>query len=179
MAMKNKRTKTYNIILCGLMAAIMCVLAPIAIPMTIPITLGTFVIFIMTYILNYKYAFISCVIYILLGCVGLPVFSGFQGGLGRVIGPTGGYILGYLFIALVCGYINSRYQGNKFIQICGMLVSLIICYAFGTLWFAYQQNMSIEKSLIICVYPFIIGDICKIICAVIVGSLLRKRINIK
>ena len=179
LAMKDKRIKTYNIILCGLMAAIMCILAPLSIPMTVPVTLGTFVIFLMTYIMNYKYCLVSCVIYILLGMVGLPVFSGFSGGLGKIIGPTGGYILGYLFIALICGYVNERFYNKRGIQILGMLISLIVCYAFGTLWFSYQQNMSVGESLIVCVYPFVIGDICKIICAAIVGDTLRKRINIR
>lgn len=177
--MREKRTKTYNIILCGLMAAILCVLAPVAIPMTVPITLGTFVIFIMTYILDYKYAFVSCLIYILLGIVGLPVFSGYQGGIGKVVGPTGGYIVGYLFITLISGYINSRYQANKILQVIGMIIGIMICYGLGTLWFAYQQNMSILESLIICVIPFICGDILKIVGAVIVGNILRKRINIR
>lgn len=177
--MREKRIKTYNIILCGMMAAILCVLAPMSIPTTIPITLGTFVIFIMTYILTYKYAFISCMIYILLGIIGLPVFSGYQGGIGKVIGPTGGYIAGYLFIALICGYINNRYHTNKVLQIIGMTMSVVICYVLGTLWFSYQQGMGIYESFIICVVPFIIGDILKIVVALVVGNVLRKRLNFR
>ena len=176
--MREKRTKTYNIILCGLMAAILCVLAPMAIPTTIPITLGTFVIFIMTYILDYKYSFVSCMIYILLGIVGLPVFSGYQGGIGKIIGPTGGYVVGYLFIALICGYVNNRFWNSRLIQVAGMLAGLAICYALGTLWFAYQQNISIYESIVICVFPFIIGDVLKIAGALIVGNMLRKRIKL-
>lgn len=177
--MREKKTKTYNLILCGLMAAILCVLAPIAIPTTIPITIGIFVVFIMTYILEYKYSFISCMIYILLGVVGLPVFSGYQGGVSKVVGPTGGYIIGYLFIALICGYINNRCYSNKILQTLGMVIGLVICYSVGTLWFAYQQNMDFCKSLMICVIPFIIGDVCKIAGALIVGNLLRKRIHVR
>lgn len=177
--MKKTNSKTYNIILCGLMAAIMCILAPMSIPMTVPVTLGTFVVFVMTYIMNYKYCLVSCIIYILLGMVGLPVYSGFTGGLGKIIGPTGGYILGYLCIALISGYINEKYPNKKGVQVLGMVLGLSICYAFGTLWFAYQQNISIEEAMVICVFPFVIGDVCKIICAVIVGNILRKRINIR
>jgi len=176
--MREKRTKTYNIIVCGLMAAVLCVLAPLAIPTTIPITLATFIIFIITYILDYKYAFVSCLIYILLGIVGMPVFSGYQGGIGKIIGPTGGYIVGYLLLVLISGYINNKCKSNRLIQMIGMMTGLGVCYALGTLWFAYQQKVSIYGAMTVCVFPFIIGDVLKIAGALAVGNILRKRIDL-
>ena len=118
-------------------------------------------------------------IYILLGTVGLPVFSGYQGGIGKVIGPTGGYIVGYLVVALICGYINNRYISNKLIQIFGMVIGIVTCYIIGTAWLAYQQKLGIYEAIIIGVLPFVIGDVCKIIGALILGNVLRKRINIR
>ena len=101
------RAYTKNLIIIALMSAIMCILAPVSIPLfftPVPISLGVFIIYIISYVLSPIYATLSVFIYILLGLFGLPVFSGYAGGAAKLFGPTGGYIIGYLFSAFIVSF---------------------------------------------------------------------------
>ena len=108
---KTTKNKTKEITLIALMAAVMCILGPIslAIPISpVPISLGTLAIYLASYLLGMKRGTISCLIYLLIGIVGLPVFTGFTGGIGKVMGPTGGYMIGYIFLVLCTGLASDK-----------------------------------------------------------------------
>ena len=115
-----KHMSTAQMTVTALMTAITCILAPMALPIPIspvPISLTNLVIFFMAYILGMKLSVASYVLYLLLGTVGLPVFSGFEGGVGKVAGPTGGYLIGFIFMAIVCGLLMQVKKDKKIVNI--------------------------------------------------------------
>ena len=165
------------------MTAVMCILAPISIPIgPIPISLSTLVVFLSVFLLGTKWSAISCLIYLVLGAVGLPVFSGYTGGIGKLLGPTGGYIIGFVFTAIIAGmflsYADKHFTGKKgvFIAFFGMLVALIATYAFGTIWFTIWSGTTFGYALTVCVLPFIPVDIIKLVIATILGRAVRSRL---
>ena len=166
--------------LIGLMTAVICILAPFSlnIPISpVPISLGTLAIYFVITVLGMKHGTISVLIYILLGLVGLPVFSGFSGGAGKLLGPTGGYIIGYLFMAFICGFFLDKWKNNVFISFLGMLLGTAVCYLFGTLWLGYQLSMTFPQALMAGVIPYIPGDLVKLILAMAIGWQLQKRLH--
>lgn len=174
--MSNK-TKSMTII--SLMTAILCILGPITlvIPISpVPISLATLVISFAVYILGMKKAIICCLLYLFIGFVGLPVFSSFTGGVGKLFGPTGGYLIGYVFMAVISGFFIEKWQTNRFMQIVGMVFGAIICYLFGTIWLSIQAGMSFTAAFGVGVLPFIPGDLAKIMISSITGPLIRKRL---
>lgn len=171
---------TKNLTLIGLMTSVICILGPISIPLPIspvPITLGNLAIFLTVYVLGMKRGFISYAVYFLLGLVGLPVFSGFSGGMGKVAGPTGGYMIGFFFMALIAGFFIDRWPGKKSIAAAGMAAGMLVCYLFGTVWLAWQLGVSFVSGLGIGVLPYLPGDAAKIIMALILGPILRKAVR--
>lgn len=180
--MKQKKINIYQMASCGIFAAMMCVLAPIAIPIgPIPITLGVFVVMLSGIVLGWKLAGVSMVIYVMLGFVGLPVFSGGKGGPGVIVGPTGGYIWSFILMAIWIGYWSQKNMKHPLMQRIYLgviaLSSLCICYAFGTLQFTVVMNVSWDKAFSLCVYPFIIPDLCKAIAAAVIGYEISKRLK--
>lgn len=166
--------------LIGLMTAVICVLAPfsISIPVSpVPISLATFAVCITTYIIGLKRGVLCTFLYLLLGLVGLPVFSGFSSGPGKLFGPTGGYLVGYLFLALICGYIVDKFRSKLWLHFIGMIAGVAACYLFGTVWLAYLKHLSFAAALAAGVIPFIPGDIAKIIIVMIIGPQLYKALN--
>lgn len=164
----------------SLMTAILCILGPITMPIPIspvPISLVTLIIYLSVYILGMKRGTISCLLYLLIGFVGLPVFSGFTGGVGRLLGPTGGYMIGYAFMAVISGFFIERWITKRVLHMVGMVLGTIICYLFGTIWLSMQAGMSFSVALGAGVVPFLIGDSLKIIMAVSIGPLIRKRLK--
>ena len=177
---KTTKGKTKEITLIALMAAVMCILGPIslAIPISpVPISLGTLAIYLASYLLGMKRGTISCLIYLLIGIVGLPVFTGFTGGIGKVMGPTGGYMIGYIFMALICGFFAEKYNGKIPFSFAGMILGTAVCYAFGTAWLAIQNNMSFSAALAAGVLPFIAGDLAKIIIVLLIAPQINKRLK--
>lgn len=168
-------TKTFT--LTGLMAALICILSPLAFPLPfspVPISFGTLAICFSAYVLGLKKGSLSVLIYILLGLAGLPVFTGFMGGPGKLFGPTGGYITGYLFLALICGFFADKGHGKWQPALFGMLLGTLVCYLFGTAWLAFQTHVSFLSALAVGVLPFIPGDLVKITIAMLLGGSLRK-----
>ena len=154
-----RKTSTYAMVVTALMAAVTCILAPLSVPIgPVPISLTNFAI------------------YLLLGLVGLPVFSGFTGGLAKLAGPTGGYIIGFIPMAIIAGIVIDKFT-NRGIQILGMIVGTAICYAFGTAWFCFQSGYTVGAALAVCVIPFIPADLCKMVIAMIIGPMVRKRLG--
>lgn len=169
---------TYQLTATALMAAVLCALASMSITIGIvPISLATFVIYLDAYILGSRMATVSTFIYLLLGLVGLPVYSGFSSGPAKLFGPTGGYLFGYLFLAFISGWFIERFPKNKILHIVGMVIATAVLYTLGTCWLAFQAHMDARTALMAGVIPFLLGDAIKIVVNVIVGPALRKRIN--
>lgn len=185
---KEKKEKIYNhktiadMALIAMFAVIIAACSWISIPMTVPFTLQTFGVFCALGMLGGKRGTVSVLVYILLGVVGVPVFSGFKGGVGTLLGTTGGYIIGFLLSALVYWLITSLAGKKTIIMILAMLAGLLCCYAFGTVWFmlVYAQKsgaIGIMTALGWCVFPFIIPDILKILLAVLISKRVTKQVK--
>nr|WP_294495170.1 biotin transporter BioY [uncultured Mediterraneibacter sp.] len=178
--MKDNSTTIKEMTVIGLMTAVICIAAPFSIPIPVspvPLSLTNFVIFITVYILGLKGGALSVLIYLVLGTAGLPVFSAFGGGLGKVAGPTGGYLIGFLFLALIQGLFLKVFPKKNIAAILGMILGMAVCYAFGTAWLAWQMNQSFLASLGIGVIPYLPGDAVKIMIAAIVGPKLRSAVE--
>lgn len=179
-----RRFSTKEMVLTALFTAITVVCAWISVPFgAISFTMQTFAIFCALLTLGGKNGFFSLLAYILLGAIGLPVFSGFKGGAGILFGPTGGYILGFILSALLY-WAGTKLLGEKLLVRIALLISgLLVCYAFGTLWFVYGYSMgestiSIKKAAEICVYPFVPFDLLKMVLAFIISYRIRKHIKL-
>lgn len=173
------KLNTKQLALIGLMTAVICILGPLALSIPIspvPISLGTLAIYFVISVLGMKLGTISVIIYILLGLVGVPVFTGFSGGPAKLFGPTGGYIIGYIFLALICGFFVNKFAGELPLYILGMLLGTAVLYLFGTCWLAYQMDLSFPQALMAGVIPYIPGDLIKLAVAVAVGFQVRKRL---
>lgn len=173
--------KTKNMILCALFAAILCVFCVITIPIgPVPVTLATFGIMLTAIILGSKKSAVSILVYILLGAVGLPVFSGFKGGVQVLFGPTGGYLWSYVFMALFIGFLISKLPENKYLAMLKIFIAalggMVICYALGTAQFMLVQRTDVIKALSLCVIPFIPLDIVKAVIASYVGFTVKKQL---
>lgn len=171
-------SKVRNIAFIGLMTAIMCILSPIVIPIGtgVGVTLGVLIIILMTYMFGIGKAFICYGIYLLIGIVGLPVFSGFQGGIGAFLGPSGGFIVGYAFIILSLGLL-LRIKENRAFIIIGSIPGLIGCYLLGSLWYMYVADVTFWQSVMICVVPFVAFDGLKIVLVCMIGPSCKKRVK--
>lgn len=164
----------------ALITAVICILAPFAIPIPVspvPISLTNLVIYIAVFILSWNDALFSYIIYLLLGIAGLPVFSGFTGGLEKLAGPTGGYLIGFIFMTIIAGIGTNKFGGKKLPAVLGMVLGLAVAYIFGTAWLAYQMHISFMAGLSVGVLPYLAGDAVKIIIAMIVGPILRSRLS--
>ena len=160
------RSKTYDIVYIAVFAVIMAICSWISIPAAVPFTLQTFGVFIAVGILGGKRGTLSVLVFILLGAIGVPVFAGFSGGIGVLAGTTGGYIIGFLFSALVM-WAMEKLPGKKAVmQIVSMIVGLIYSRANGAVGLATVLGW--------CVIPFIIPDIIKIVLAYGLSRKLRK-----
>jgi biotin transport system substrate-specific component len=175
----NQHVNTKRIALIGLTTALICVLGPFSIPLPglVPISLTNLAIYFTIYALGMKYGTISYCIYLLLGLVGLPVFSSFSSGPAKLFGPTGGYLIGFIFLALICGFFIDRWASKMYLCFLGMVLGTVVCYAFGTAWLAYLMNLTFYKALWAGVIPFIPGDLAKIIIAMLLGPQIRKSLK--
>ena len=163
--MKNKKLTTYQMAVTALMAAALCVLGPLSVPIgAIPISLSNFVICLTAWLLGPKFGTLSVAVYLLIGLVGVPVFSGYGAGIAKLAGPTGGYLVGYLLLAFIGGLFIAQHKADA------------ACYVLGTAWFVFQMQCELGYALSVCVYPFIALDLAKIVVSCIVGALLRKRL---
>lgn len=155
-------------------ACIIAILAQIqiALPSLVPITLQTLGIYLVAMILKPKSAFTSSLIYILMGAIGLPVFAGFSGGIGILLGPTGGYIYSFPIIALIISFLNNDHLSTK---LTALIIATAVCYGIGTLWFMYINQSSLLAALSLCVLPFIPGDLIKIVAAIILSNKIKLK----
>ena len=176
----NKTTSKFTIqqiAMIAVMTAVTCVLAPLSVPIgPVPISLTNLVIYFSLFILGTKKGTISYLIYLLIGLVGIPVFSGFTGGPAKLAGPTGGYIIGFIVMAVIAGLVIDNCH-KPLIQLVGMIAGTIVCYLLGTIWFCIVADSTFKAALGICVIPFIPADLIKMIIAMIIGPMIKKRIR--
>lgn len=159
----------------ALMSAVLCVISPFTIPLPgspVPLSLATFAVYLAAALLGAKKGALSVLIYLLLGMVGLPVFSCFSGGPGVLLGPTGGYLMGYVFCALVTGLLLGRGVNN----LLAMGLGTLACYSLGTVWFmiVMKGTYTLVQAFFVCVVPYLIFDAVKIFVAAAVIVPIRK-----
>lgn len=172
-----KKSNIYQMAIIGVMTAVICILGPLSIPIgVVPISFTNLAIYFILYTLGMKKGTISYIIYMLIGFVGLPVFSGFTSGPPKLLGPTGGYIIGFIFMSLIAGFFIDIFFGKWYLCFIGMVLGTTVCYVFGTTWLSYQANLSISSALAVGVIPFIPGDLIKILIATFIGPQIRKRL---
>ena len=175
-ARKSMSVKT--MVLIAVMAAVTCVLGPLSVPIgVVPVSFTNLAIYLTIYILGCKKGTVSYLVYLAIGLVGVPVFSSFTGGAGKLLGPTGGYLIGFIFMALIFGVFRDRSDCRLVPCLCGMVLGTIVAYAFGTAWLTVSAGMSFYQALAAGVLPFIGGDAAKIIIAALVGPQISRRLR--
>ena len=170
-------SKTYDITMTALMAAVTCILAPLSIPIgPVPISFTNLAIYLSLYLLGWKRGTISYLIYLLIGLVGVPVFSGFTGGPQKLFGPTGGYLIGFIPMAVIAGIVIDKCMKKWYFCLLAMIAGTWVCYLFGTAWLAFQANMTFKAALAAGVIPFIIEDLIKMVLALLIGPQIHKQL---
>ncbi|WP_195515073.1 biotin transporter BioY [Paraclostridium bifermentans] len=174
------KRKTLDIVYCGIFATITAILSQIAIPLPggVPLTLQTFAVSLVGILLGSKKGFISILVYILMGAIGLPVFSGFSAGIGAIVGPTGGFILSFPIMSFIIGLVCER-TDNKILIFLGMILASIPNYLAGAFQFSLVTGSSFYNAFLVSVLPFILLGIIKAALATIIGSILRNNKSIK
>ena len=177
------RENTRDMIYIAMFAIIIAICSWISVPATVPFTLQTFGVFIAVGVLGGKRGSLSVLVYLLLGVIGVPVFAGFSGGLGVLLGSTGGYIIGFLFSALIMWGMEILFGKSNVVLVVSMIVGLLVCYLFGTVWFmsVYARTtgpIGVMTALGWCVFPYIIPDGIKIVLAMILCKRMAKIIRI-
>ena len=165
------RLRTRDLTYIALFAVLMAVCAWITIPMTVPFTLQIFAVFAALATLGGRRGTYAVAVYLLLGAVGLPVGAGFQGGLGWLLGTTGGYIVGFLCIALIYWLMTAKLGESLPVSIAACVLGLAVCYVFGTIWFiaVYARTtgpVGVMTALGWCVFPYVVPDLLKLVLAV-------------
>ena len=173
------RFRTVDLAYIALFAVLMAVCAWITIPMTVPFTLQIFAVFAALVTLGGRRGTYALVVYLLLGAVGLPVGAGFQGGLGWLLGTTGGYIVGFLCIAMLYWLLTAKLGESLPVVIAACVLGLALCYAFGTAWFmvVYARTsgpVGLMTALGWCVFPYIIPDLVKLVLAVLLSRRVKQ-----
>lgn len=178
MSNESKNWTTRQLTAVALMAAVMCVLGPMSVPIgAVPISLTNMVVCFAVWLLGPQYGALSVLVYLMLGAVGMPVFSGFAGGLAKLTGPTGGYLIGYLPMSMLAGWIMVRAKEQPVISALGLVLGTAVCYTMGTAWFVLQMGCTLSHALTVCVYPFIVIDLAKIVFTAVVGTVVKKRLR--
>lgn len=162
----------------SIMASLMAVGAYIAIPIgPVPIVLQNLFVMLAALLLGGRWGFISVCVYLLAGAVGLPVFAGGTGGLGKFVGPTGGYLIGFALAAYIIGTLSEKGKGNVLVDVGAMVLGTIVIYAVGVSWLKVVTGMAWSKSIAVGMLPFLLGDVLKIAAAVPIAKALRPMIS--
>ncbi len=175
-----KQTAARQLVRVSLMAVLIAACAWITVPIgPIPFTLQTFGVFCALCLLGGKYGTLAFAVYLAIGALGAPVFSGFSGGIGKLVGPTGGYLIGFLAAGLIYCAAEKLFGEKPLPEIASMLVGMFACYAFGTAWFmvAAPSKPGLMTALGLCVFPYILPDIAKIVAAYFFAKMLKKRLK--
>lgn len=164
----------------ALVTAIICVVSPwvIVLPFSpVPVSFSLFAVLFAAYVLGAKDGMICCGLYLVLGGIGLPVFAGGVGGPGKLFGPTGGYLIGYLLAVVITGGVVTRFKGKRTLHLLGMVLGVCGCYVPGTLWLCFSMDVEVAEGLMLGVVPYIPADTVKIILVYVLGHDLGKRLR--
>lgn len=175
---QHPKMTTQDMTLTALMAAIFCILGPLSLPIPVspvPITLTNLAIYLISGLFGWKIGTLSYLIYLFLGLAGLPVFSGFGAGIGKLLGPTGGYLIGFIFTSAFCGFL-SEHRPGKPVYFLGLVAGTLLAYFLGTFWLGYQADLTLLSALWVGVIPYIPGDLIKIGIAVFLVPPVQKRL---
>ena len=176
------KNRTQDMVYIALFSVVIAVCAWIVIPMAIPFTLQTFAVFLTVAVLGGKRGVLAVLLYLLLGAIGIPVFSGFTGGIGILLGHTGGFIMGFLLAALFMWAAERLFGRKSVVLAVSMLIGLLICYVFGSLWYrmvyAPDAEGGMKAVLATCVLPFVLPDLLKIALVFPVRKRIKKAIKI-
>ena len=162
----------------GMCSALMAIFSQISIPLpftSVPITLQTFGLVVLSVIVGAKIGSLSIIIFVILGAIGLPVFSHFNGGFGVLVGPTGGYIIGFILMAFLIGYASSK--KNKILLFIFSYIAVTTDLILGTIHLKIVTGMNIQAALIAGFYPFIIKDFITVSIAIIIGLKVKKNVE--
>lgn len=174
----NVLSETRMMVLAALFAALIAVGAFIAIPIgPVPIVLQNFFVLLTGLLLGPRWGLIACGVYLLAGALGLPVFAGGTGGIGRFFGPTGGYLLAYLPAVFITGWISQNKQKVMVWDTIAMILASMVIYALGASWLKFSTGMTWSKSLAVGMLPFLLGDALKIAAAIVVAKTARPMIR--
>lgn len=175
--MYNTQTRTAVLTRSALFIAITAICSWISVPIpgtSVPINLATFAVILAGLVLGPKDGPIAITVFLVLGAIGVPVFHSFTGGMGVVFGPTGGFLIGYILLALMAGISVTQESHPIANYVIFTLIGEVLLYALGCIWFIFQAGSNIQTALMACVIPFIPGDIVKMILAYLVASRLRR-----
>ena len=177
------KIRTKDLVLTALMAAVLCIVSPWSLNIgPIPVSFSLFAIYLTMYLLGAKLGTLSVLIYLLIGLLGIPVFSNFTGGPQKLFGPTGGFLIGYLPMALLIGlYLDHTKKEHPafwrtLLRIAAVFACTCVLYLFGTIWYQFQSGTDFIAALSVTVLPFLPIDLAKNILAAILGPAIRKRI---
>ena len=175
---EQSRTRTQRLVVSALLAALLAAAAWITIPVgAVPVTLQVFIVLLAGLILPVRWAPVPIVVYLVLGAIGVPVFSGATGGLGILFGPTGGYLFGFLLAAPIVAAVRGALarQGNDLpADILGVLAGILAIYALGWLQLSAVTGMGLAAAFVLGVAPFIVLDLAKGGVAIAVARILRR-----
>ena len=170
--------KLRMVVLASLMAALTAVGAYIYVPIgPVPIILSTLFVILSGLLLGSRWGLTSMALYLLVGAIGLPVFSGGKGGFAHFMGPTGGYLFGYLVASWITGFISERSPGRMILDIFAVIIGSLALYALGVPWLKLVTHMSWTKALMVGVLPFLIGDAIKACVVVVLARSVRPIIK--
>ncbi len=175
---------TKRMIYISLFICLLTICSWITVPFTVPFTMQTFAVFCVLLMLGGKDGMIVIALYIFLGLVGVPVFSGFRGGIGHLLGPTGGYILGFLATALFYRMFEKKIENNPKITFSVLVLGLFLCYVIGSVWFGYVfisrgTKYSIISIFTMCVFPYILPDLAKLFLAIRLSGYLKPVLDLR
>ena len=172
------RMKTKDMTLVAVMAALICVAGPMTVVIgPIPLSLCSFAVYLAGAVLGAKRGTLAVSLYLLIGIVGVPVFSGFSGGLQKLVGVTGGYLIGYLACAFLTGLgvkDGGAEAAHRWKLPLFMVLGTVALYAVGTAWFMFQTKNSLVAALGMCALPFLPGDAIKIAAASLLARPIRR-----
>lgn len=168
-----------SMVFMAIFAALICIAGPIAVPLPgmVPISLGTFALYLTGALLGSKRGAVSTAVYIMLGAVGLPVFTNFMGGFAKLLGPTGGYIVGYIPLVLITGIFAEKASKKRWLMPAGMVLGTVVMYMLAMVWYMILYNADIVTAFLNCVLPFLPGDSIKIVLTTVIAIPLRSRLN--
>ena len=173
-----RQRAVYSLTMTAAFAAGMAVLAPWSVPLgPVPLSLCTLMIYLAAWLLPPARALAAVAVYVLLGAAGLPVFAGFLGGVSRLAGPTGGFLLGYLPMSAICALFVAHFRARRWMPLLGMVLGTAVLYAVGTVWLCLQTGVRPGEAIVVCVLPFLPGDCLKMAAAWLLGPMLRRRLE--